>query len=630
MSQRVIVTAGHVDHGKSTLLRALTGMEPDRLEEERRRGLTIDLGFVWCELAAGVTTAFVDVPGHERFVATMLAGAAAAPAALMVVAADDGWSAQSAEHRDILDLLGVPAVAVTVSKADTVDGARVDEVAAELRRELTGTSLEDAPVVVTDAVTGRGLDDLRAVLRARLDELPEAADIGRPRLWVDRSFAVTGAGTVVTGTLTQGRFEVGQEVRVLPADRTARIRGLQSLGERVEAAGPGTRVAINLAGIDVDEVDRGDVVAGGAPWRSVEVVDAVVRVLPGHEVDRRGAWHLHVGTADTTCRLLPVTGPIRAGRGAGSASTGAVRVVLDRALPLTVGDRFVLREAGRRATVAGGEVAEPDPAVTPRGRRQRAHRASELSDILAADAAGRVRALLAARGGIERADTVLALAGWPHPSSRPAGVRRIGEHLALETEVARWATAVRDLGAGTHDRAAVLAATGLGDQHPRSNGGARTPVELASDLADHLVEAGALVRVPGGYSLPDHADEAAASRARRTAALVAELEAAPFSPPDLDERARHHGVDHREVNELVQHGEIVRAGRVAFARSAVHAALERLEALQSRVGPFTAAQAKEAWGTTRKYAIPLLEHLDRVGATSFDGNLRTLTGRRPS
>ena len=617
-SHRVVATAGHVDHGKSTLLRALTGMEPDRLEEERRRGLTIELGFVWTDLedpAGGppTTVAFVDVPGHERFVATMLAGAGAAPAALPVVAADDGWSAQSAEHRDILDLLGVPAVALVVSKADIVDADRVDAVVAEVEAEVAGTSLAGAPLVVTDALTGRGVAELRRVLHERLAVLPAPADAHRPRLWVDRCFAVTGAGTVVTGTLTEGRLEVGQQVQVLPDGHPARVRGLQSLGRRVDAAGPGTRVAVNLAGVDADMVGRGDAVVAGGPWRSCEVADAVVRALPGHEVDRTGAWHLHVGTADTTCRVLPVADPV-------GDAPGAVRIVLDRPLPLSTGDRFVLREAGRRATVAGGVVAEPGPTVSPRGRPAREGRARELAAIVDVARPGRVAALLAARGGIDRADAVLAAAGWPE-RPLPDGVRRVGDHLAREDEVARWAAAVRGLGPGTHDRAAVAAAAGPG----------RRPTEpgLAGDLADHLVEVGVLVRVAGGYSLPEHADEGAASRDRRGTALVADLEAEPFAPPDLDERARHHGLDHRELNALVQRGEVVRLGRVAFARSAIATAVERLEALEAEVGPFTAAQAKDAWATTRKYAIPLLEHLDALGVTRFDGNLRTLTGRRP-
>ena len=355
---RVVTTAGHVDHGKSTLLRALTGMEPDRLAEERRRGLTLDLGYAWTTLGGGdegpVTVAFVDVPGHERFVATMLAGAGAAPAALLAVAADDGWSRQSSEHRDVLDLLGVPAVALVVTKADVVEGGRVEEVVADARAAVSGTSLADAPIVVTDAVSGRGIDELREVVAARLAEIPAPQDLGRPRLWVDRSFAVPGAGTVVTGTLTQGWLAVGDEVRLLPDGRRSRLRGVQSLGEPVARAGPGHRVALNLVGVVHTEVARGDVVVGSGPWRTTDVAECWIRALPGHRVQRVGAWHVHVGSASTPARLLPIAGEFG---GDAEEASGAVRILLEDRLPLVAGDRLVLRETGRRAVAAGGVVA---------------------------------------------------------------------------------------------------------------------------------------------------------------------------------------------------------------------------------------------------------------------------------
>jgi small GTP-binding protein len=383
-SHRVVTTAGHVDHGKSTLLRALTGMEPDRLDEERRRGLTLDLGFVWTDLG-DQRIAFVDVPGHERFVGTMLAGVGATPAALLVVAADDGWSAQSAEHRDVLDLLDVPAVAVAVTKVDLVDADRVAAVVEEVAREVAGTSLAGAPIVEVDAVSGRGVEELGASVADRVAALPAATDVGRPRLWVDRSFAISGAGTVVTGTLVDGSLQVGDRARVLPAGQEVRIRGMQSLGEPVGSIGAGSRVALNLVGVSHQEVTRGDTVVGGAgPWRASREADLWVRTLEGQQLDRAGAWHLHVGTARTTCRALPTTGSIEPG------SQGAVRVLLDHPLALVAGDRVVLREAGRRATVAGGRVVDPAPRHRPRGREERTAHAAAIAEAAAgvADADG--------------------------------------------------------------------------------------------------------------------------------------------------------------------------------------------------------------------------------------------------
>ncbi|MDP8932125.1 MAG: GTP-binding protein, partial [Actinomycetota bacterium] len=363
----VVATAGHVDHGKSTLLRALTGMEPDRWEEERRRGLTIDLGFVWATLPAPdkagepqahepppdeprpaeaqpdaprsnepLTVAFVDVPGHERFVANMLAGAGSVRLALFVVAADDGWSAQSQEHLDILDLLGVSAAIVAVTKTDLTGPERAVSVAADVVRRLAGTSLADAPVLTVDALSGRGLGSLREALAGRLAAVPPPADHGRPRLWVDRAFTIAGAGTVVTGTLSDGWLEVGDEVALLPSGRASRVRGLQALGRRVSAIEPGSRVAVNLTGVDLDQVRRGDAIVGvrggGArsaleAWRATDALDAWVRALPDHEVGHSGAWHFHAGSAETLATLHPLLGEaVRPDQPA------HLRILLERAL----------------------------------------------------------------------------------------------------------------------------------------------------------------------------------------------------------------------------------------------------------------------------------------------------------
>jgi selenocysteine-specific elongation factor len=639
---RVVATAGHVDHGKSTLLRALTGMEPDRLAEEQRRGLTIDLGFVWTTLPptaatpAAQTVAFVDVPGHERFVGTMLAGTGAAPAALFVVAANDGWSAQSSEHRDVLDLLGVPAAVRVVTKADTVPTDRVEQVVAEVADATRGTSLDTGPIVVTDAVTGRGLDALRTVLRDRLAALPPPRDVGRPRLWVDRSFPASGAGTVVTGKLTEGALHVGDSARLLPDGREVRIRRLQSLGEDLPSAAAGTRVAVNLVGVGHDEVARGDALVVGAPWRVTREVELWVRVLPDQRLDRTGAWRLHVGTAAVSCTLRPLTGPIEGG------AEGAVRVRLDHPLPLVAGDRVVLREAGRRATVAGGVVAEPAPHGTVRGavaRKERADRlaaiargvtpasdnpvgvippglasAGATTDPATADAvrAARLRGLVALVGGSRDATEVRASAGWPADAPLPEDVVAIGPHLVLAEVRARWVAAVRTLGAGTHDRATVAS----------SAGDVGAPESAAAALADHLVASSELVRTTHGVALPEHAGAAADARQARAEAVVAALVASPFAPPDLDELTRAHGLDHRERAALVASGAVVRSGKVAFPRVALDQAVAVLRRLEAEAGPFTASQAREALGTTRRFTIPLLEQLDRMGATSFDGQLR--------
>jgi selenocysteine-specific elongation factor len=616
-THHVVTTAGHVDHGKSTLLRALTGMEPDRLDEERRRGLTLDLGFVWTDLG-DQRIAFVDVPGHERFVGTMLAGVGATPAALLVVAADDGWSAQSAEHRDVLDLLDVPAVAVAVTKVDLVDPDRVAAVVEEVARELAGTSLADAPIVEVDAVSGRGMDRLRSLVATRVAALPPAADLGRPRLWIDRSFAISGAGTVVTGTLVGGSLQVRDRGQVLPGGQEVRIRGMQSLGESVGSIGAGSRVALNLVGVSHQEVARGDAVVGGpGPWRATREADLWVRALEGQRLDRTGAWHLHVGTARTTCRALPTTGSIEPG------SQGALRVLLDHPLALVAGDRVVLREAGRRATVAGGRVVDPAPRRRPRGREERTDHETAVAEAATGitDPSTRLTAILHLGGDVRPAEEALAAAGWPPASTLPGDVTVIGDHLVSSAQVTSWADAVRTLGAGVHDREAITSAlVGHG-----------APAGIGAALADHLTSTGVLVRAASGYALAAHADAATLAAAEGRSALVRELETELFSPPDVGELAARHGVDHRQLLAMQHRGELVRAGAIVFAGAAVPEAIARLEALASRKdgGTFTASEAKEAWGTSRRFAIPLLEHLDALGVTRFDGRLRTLTGRRP-
>ncbi|WP_048556746.1 selenocysteine-specific translation elongation factor, partial [Nostocoides japonicum] len=365
----VVATAGHVDHGKSTLVRALTGMEPDRWEEERRRGLTIDLGFAWTTLPSGRDVAFVDVPGHERFLGNMLAGLGPAPVVLFVVAADEGWRAQSGDHRDAVEALGIDAGVVVLSRADLAPVGRVAEVLAQVREELAGTGLRDAPAVVASGTTGAGLDALRSTLDEVLGRQPAPPESARVRLWVDRAFTVTGAGTVVTGTLPAGSIASGDALELLgpgsagagfpwsrrdidhdnltpAAGRTVVVRGLQSEGRALPVARPVSRVALNLRGIPAADVRRGDALVSPGAWRSTSLVD--IRRVSGPPLDtvpeRLG---VHVGTAAVRARVRPL-------------GVDHARLTLARPLPLTPGDRLVLRDPGS-GLVAGGQVLDVEP-----------------------------------------------------------------------------------------------------------------------------------------------------------------------------------------------------------------------------------------------------------------------------
>ena len=308
----VVATAGHVDHGKSTLVRALTGTDPDRLAEETRRGLTIDLGFAFTTLPSGSKISFVDVPGHIRFIKNMLAGVGGVDACLFVVAATEGWKPQSEEHLRILELLGIQHGVVALTQIGLVDDELAELARMDVEEKTEGSFLESAEIVGVDSLEGTGLDLLRSALDAMTEAAPTASNIKRPRLWIDRSFAATGAGSVVTGTLTGGRLRVDDEVSLLPGGRKARIRGIQTQGESRTKIDPGHRVALNLANVEHQSLGRGIALAFDGQWHRTEKFDGELSVLPhlGHEVSRRGAFSIYVGSGEWSVRLR-VLGPNR-------------------------------------------------------------------------------------------------------------------------------------------------------------------------------------------------------------------------------------------------------------------------------------------------------------------------------
>src|SRR4051812_26389514 len=386
---QVIATAGHVDHGKSALVRALTGMEPDRWAEERRRGLTIDLGFAWTTLPSGRRLAVVDVPGHERFVGNMLAGVGSVPAALVVVASDDGWSAQTAEHVAVLDALGVRHALLAVTKADLADPAPV---LADARARLAKTSMGTVPAVGVSALTGAGLPELRTTPDGMLAGLPAPDSTAPVRLWIDRAFTIRGAGTVVTGTLAAGAVATGD--RLALGDREVTVRGVQSLGEPVERATATARVALNLRGVAVDDLSRGDALLTPGAFRLAAVVDvALVGALEGR---LPAEAVVHVGSATVGARLRRLDGAV-------------VRLRLAAPLPLRIGDRLLLRDPGtRRGT--GADVRDVDP---PELRRRGAAR-QRAADLAAQPPGTAGAATDLARRRVVRADDFVAM-GWPVP-----------------------------------------------------------------------------------------------------------------------------------------------------------------------------------------------------------------------
>ncbi|HEX6514386.1 MAG TPA: SelB C-terminal domain-containing protein [Nocardioidaceae bacterium] len=582
----VIATAGHVDHGKSTLVRALTGTDPDRLEEEHRRGLSIELGYCWTDLPGAGDVAFVDVPGHERFVATMLAGVGPVPAVLFVVAADDPWMPQAAEHLAALDALGVRHGVLAVTRADLADPApMLDRAGAELAR----TSLAGSPAVAVSGRTGQGLDELRALLTGLVASLPAPDPDEDVRLWVDRCFHVKGAGTVVTGTLPAGRVAVGDTLAV-GATRsggqhggTVRVRGVQSLGRPVPAAEGVARVALNLTGGGVAALDRGSVLVTPGAWELTGVVD--VRVSPGAAAgsgDRLPERPLlHIGATAVGARTRPL-------------GEDLVRLVLDRPLPLRVADRALLRDPGSRR-LWGVTVLDPVP---PQLRRRGAarQRAAELARV-------RGRTDLAGELARRRLARLSLLTRIGVDTTAPASAVRAGDWLVDRRHAEDLTRRMRTLVTDFEQRAPLeqgmpVAALAQALHLP-------DPEIIASLVAPPLRVAGGRVTGREAAVLPVHVE-------RAVAALAADLEQAPFAAPTAD-RLRELGLDAKSVAAAARAGRLLRlADGIVLLPGAEDEAVRRLAGLPQ---PFTASEARRRLDTSRRVALPLLAHLDRHGRT---------------
>jgi selenocysteine-specific elongation factor len=571
----VIATAGHVDHGKSTLVHALTGMQPDRWAEERRRGLTIDLGFAWTDLRPGATVAFVDVPGHERFVPNMLAGIGPVPAVLFVVAADEGWMPQSAEHLAALHALDVRHGLLAVTRSDLADpGPATGRALAEIAR----TSLGTVEAVAVSAPSGAGVSELRTALDRLLARLPDP-DIDAPvRLWIDRSFSIRGSGTVVTGTLAAGQLRVGDELEVASLGRTVRVRALQSLERPVTAAAAAARVAVNLRGLAHHQLSRGDALLTPHRFDRSAVVDVRVHGEPAGSLPQRVM--LHIGSAAVAARVRPL-------------GDDTVRLALARPLPLHIGDRGLLRNPGRHQVSGGITVLDvAPPALTRRGAGTA--RARILTGL---DGRPDERSELRRRGIVRRGD--LTRMGVT-VTTRPVA----GDWLVEETVWTRLRSQLPRLVADWRR------------DHPLEAG---PPVEVARQalrLPDRSLVQALLVRPlavrAGRVVLADQPAALPAPVARAIEQIRADLAASPFTAPDL-ERLAALGLGPRELAAAVRTGALVQlADGVVVLPGSIQQAATVLGALPQ---PFTVSEARKALGTTRRVAVPLLELLDRRGLT---------------
>jgi selenocysteine-specific elongation factor len=602
----VIATAGHVDHGKSSLIVALTGIDPDRYAEEKRRGLTIDLGYAWTTLLSGREVGFVDVPGHERFIRTMLAGVGPVRLVLFVVAADEGWKPQSEEHLQILDVLGVDGGVVALTKRDLVDDETVALAEAEIREQLADTVLADAPIVPVSARTDAGVDELRAALDAMVASAPEPDD-ARTRLFVDRVFTIAGAGTVVTGTLTGGRLAVDDEIRIEPAGVRARIRSLQShKTDRAEVEHV-ARVAANLAGIDRAPIGRGSVVTTPDAFAPTTVADAVLRPVRGVDaIPERGAYLVHAGAAETASRLR-----ILDRREDGSL---LARLRFDDALVLDVGDRLVLWEAGRRRTVGGGTVLDVAP---PRAAAD-AHAAFLDRRADTADRAA-IGALAVEEAVTIRVADLARATGWA-PDPAPPDGWCIAETLLGRVRrdvLAALATSHEERpleeGVPLEDVRATIAATARDERAPRDPA-------LVEAALQRLVAEGAVVRSATTVRLPTHVvglEPHGDELDRLLAAIGGEHEATPptvsaliadgFDPALIDAAGRASIVIRIAPDLVVAPAVVERASAYVRTRAATGC---------------TISQLRQELGTSRKYAVPLAGWLDEQGITRRVGDLR--------
>lgn len=586
----IVGTAGHVDHGKSTLVEALTGRDPDRWAEEKRRGLTIDLGFAWTDIE-GIDVGFVDVPGHERFIKNMLAGVGAIDCALLVVAADSGWMPQTEEHAAVLDLLNVDLGVIALTRIDLVDGDTMELAILEIMEETEGTVLEGWPVVPVSPMTGDGMDDLRQRLADAVSGFGEPSN-GPFRMWVDRSFSVSGAGVIVTGTIAHGSISTGEQIEVLPEGGRDTVRGLHHHDAATNRVHQGSRTAVNLQSTKLASVGRGDLLCSPG---SIQVSNRLIALLqPARSFDEipgRGAFHFHVGTAHTPATIRQLFGG------------DFYFVNLSDPLPIAMGDRFILRDAGRQAVVGGGQVLEPAAED-----RLREDHLTLLAAVVDSSPDERADALLAVRGTSDLGLLAQASGGGSPSIGLKAGSvvlsrARADAMLADVTEIVEEYHVLHPLRPGI----------------PKAELATQTGVTLG--MVDAAIEAGTAISKSNGFvqsvgfvnELPP---DAAAEWTEAKAALEQSFDVPRMSAIEVGSETIH---------ALIRGGDLVKVGPDLVFTSGQIAEIQRR--ITDLPDGFSVSQFKDEFGMTRRQAIPILEWLDKSGWTKRVGDARTVRPR---
>jgi selenocysteine-specific elongation factor len=636
---RVIGTAGHVDHGKSTLVHALTGIDPDRLKEEKEREMTIDLGFAWLTLPSGERVGIVDVPGHKDFIKNMLAGVGGIDAALFVVAADEGVMPQTREHLAILDLLHVPGGVVALTKVDMAeDEDWIDLVEADLLEVLEGTVLAGAPVVRCSARTGEGLEQLVAELDRYLSASAPRRDVGRPRLPVDRVFSIPGFGTVVTGTLSDGTLTTGQEVEIQPSGLKARIRGLQTHKQKIEGAVPGSRVAINLTGVSIDEVRRGDVVTTPGWLRPTTLVDCRLRYLADAPIalKHNAAVDFFSGAAETPARIRLLDEEVLA-----PGQEGWVQIRLAHPVPLVKGDRFIIRQPSPSVTIGGGLVVNPFP-----GRRHRRFRPQvtdrletllhgspeeillqdlerrqpcEVRDLLGRSSLGRQQARNALRALVDEGQILV----FPPPGNATADLPATSS-LVSRSGWGALRERLETLLAEYHRQFPLRA--GMPREEVKSRLGRHLPAlspRLFNDLLERAGGEGWLDETGGMVHLASHQVTFSPRQQQAIDYLLYTFEQEPYTTPSVAQSEEQVGSE--VLNALVEQGRLVKLNEdVLFLAETYEEMTDRVVAYLQDNGTITVAQVRDMFDTSRKYALAFLGYLDEQRITRRVGDERVL------
>lgn len=609
----VIGTAGHIDHGKTALIRALTGIDTDRLVEEKRRGISIDLGFAHLTFSDGHRISFIDVPGHERFIKNMLAGAAGIQGVLLIVAANESVKPQTREHFDICRLLGIEHGVVVLTKIDLATPAQIRAAARDVKALCAGSFLENATIAPVSALTGQGLPELKSAIANVADSISPRSESGLMRLPVDRSFAMRGFGTVVAGTLWNGRLRVGDVVEIHPTRKEARVRGLQVHGKPVEAATAGERTAVNLASIDHAEIRRGCVLTHRNGLESTRLVDVMVDWLGESDIPKKREQFLfHIGTAE-------IPGFFKVLKGGEASRQTFARLWLAEPALASPGDRFVLRRPSPGQTVAGGSVLDAFPSARLNHRKTLAR----LELLARADLAKRIELLVEESGHGRRLSELVRLTGLPESTLKSL--------IAQNPKLTFVESAQRAVSKAWIEQIREKMIVWLRDFHVKNPSAAGAPIALARGnlepaLAALIFDACTAVRVRGDIvALETHKVETSAQQRQALSHMERAFRQAGFQPPPVPQVLRSAGTDGKDgrglLETLIKNQRLVRISEDLVFHSDVVAHIRK--SLSSHKGRrFSVPEFKEWTQVSRKYAIPLLEYLDRQHVTRREGDVR--------